>query len=192
MNTCIKSLVAAAAMALAVSANAGTVTCAGERMFSLTSEPTASCLLTGTGNISGNGDAINSLGFTTIDKSDDASTGALSGALTITGQGSTSGTFMINPIVYTQFDEIVLGFKVGEGQLDPDWAAFRLVDGTVSGNWMVSGRQALSHANLYGRGTPVTETPPGTPVSLPGTLAMLGVGFAGMGAAARQRKRSAD
>lgn len=188
MNSRIKSLVAAAAMALAASANAGTVMCGGERMFSLTSEPTASCFRTGTGNISGNGDAINDLGFTTIDKSDSADTGTLDGALMITGQNSTSGTFTINPIVYTMFDEIVLGFKVGQGQLDPDWAAFLLADGTVSGSWLISGRQALSHANLYGRGTPGTETPPGTPVSLPGTLAMLGIGFAGIGAAARKRK----
>lgn len=188
MNTSTKSLIAAVAMALTVSANAGTVTCGGERLFLLTSEPTASCFMTGNGNINGNGDAINDSGFTTIDKSDSADTGTLDGALTITGQGGTSGTFAIDPIVYTLFDEIVLGFKVGQGRLDPDWAAFQLVDGTVAGSWLVTGQQALSHANLYGRGTPGTETPPGTPVSLPGTLAMLGIGFAGIAAVARKRK----
>ena len=193
MSTRMKSLVTAATIALAAaSANAGTILCGGERAFLLTSEPTATCLRTGAGNISGNDDAINRLspGFATLDKSDDVRSGALRGALTITGQGATSGTFAIDPRVYSLYDEIVLGFESGAGRMDPAWAAFLLADGTFSGSWLITGQQALSHANLYGRGTPGGTTGPGGRVSLPGTLAMIGAGFAGMGAVARRRKRA--
>src|SRR5688500_13272450 len=101
------------------SAFAGTVSCTGDRVFSISgtlviSGPggTASCLTTGTGNISGNNDPINLLGYTTLDKSDDGATYAgTANELTITGSGTTAGTFtIVFPAGYTNF---VLAFKSG-------------------------------------------------------------------------------
>src|SRR5262245_52748488 len=47
-----------------------------DREFSLTTTPDATCLAFGPGNINGNNDVINLLGYVTLDKSDDASSGA--------------------------------------------------------------------------------------------------------------------
>jgi hypothetical protein len=82
--------IVASALALAAplaSAVGVTVSCPGtvattDREFSLTTaSPGATCLLTGTGNLNGNGDAINALGYITLDKSDDGSSGLLPNAL---------------------------------------------------------------------------------------------------------------
>jgi hypothetical protein len=139
------------------------------------------CYQYGTGNLNGNGDVINALGFTTIDKSDDTTTGTHNGWLTITGQGSTSGTFTINPLAWTTYGTILLALKSGEGQLDPDWAVFQLAPNTLSGSWHISGDQALSHANLYGDDAP----PPSVPE--PTSMLLLGTGL--IGVATRLRRR---
>lgn len=134
-----------------------------DRVFTLTTDVPATCYSYGTGNINGNNDAINQQGWTTLDKSDDHTSGSLDGYLTIVGQGTTSGSFAINPIAWTSFKSIALGFKSGEGQLDPDWAVFVLSSGTVSGTWSISGNQSLSHANLYGGDASVLPPPVATP-----------------------------
>jgi hypothetical protein len=133
----------------------------GDREFAIDTAVAASCLASGVGNLSGNGDAINDLGYTTLDKSDDNTSGTLDGALTITGSGGLSGTFTISPAA-AAFGPLVIAFKSGEGVLDPDWAAFLLPAGVLSGTWSISGAQSLSHANLYGGGEvppPPTQTP---------------------------------
>jgi hypothetical protein len=145
------------------SAQAVVVFCPGtvattDREFSLDTTPASSCLTYGAGNINGSGDAINALGYTTLDKSDDNTTGALEGALSITGSGGLGGTFTISPAALA-FGPLVIAFKSGEGQLDPDWAAFLLPAGVLTGTWSISGQQALSHASLYGGENPPTQTP---------------------------------
>ncbi len=133
----------------------------GDREFSIDTVVAASCLTSGTGNLNGSGDGVNALGYTTLDKSDDNTTGTLEGALTITGSGGLSGTFTISAAA-AGFGPLVIAFKSGEGVLDPDWAAFLLPAGVLSGSWSISGAQALSHANLYGGGDgppPPTQTP---------------------------------
>jgi hypothetical protein len=139
----------------------------GARDFSVTAVTVAACLQVGPGNISGNASndpfLLNHAAWVLIDKSDDtggAHDGWLSGALPTTS--GSSGTFFINAAAYTIYDTIAIGFKSGEGQLDPDWAVFELADNTFSGNWSISGKQALSHANLYGYGTPAQMPEPGT------------------------------
>lgn len=155
-------LAAGVLLATAGSAQAGVVMCPGTglgREFSLDTATTASCLTWGTGNINGNGDDVNDLGFVTLDKSDDPSQGSLPGVISFTGGGTTSGTFSIDPSA-VPFGPLVLAFKVGEGVLDPDWAAFLLPTGVLSGSWSVSGNQGLSHINLYGGDGGETPPPP--------------------------------
>jgi len=168
--------VAALILAAAGAANAVSVTvsCPGtlattDREFSLTTDPgTVACLATGAGNINGNNDAINQLGYVTLDKTDDSTTGLAPQSLTFTPPTSgLGGTFSINaPAGYTNF---VVAFKSGQGQLSPDWAAFTLPNGVTSGSWAISGSQALSHANLYGQVVPA-----------PATVWLLATGCAGL------------
>lgn len=191
----LRRLTAGAGIALALTlgataAQANTITsndpdCVGNpvgRTFSVTAVTVVKCLAKGTGNINGNGDIINQLGYVTLDKSDDGTTGLLEGSLT----GSPSltagltGSFNIAASVYAMYTDIVIAFKSGNGQYDPDWAAFLLVDNTTSGTWSISGSQALSHANLYGkRRTDVPE---------PAALSLVALGLLAAAAARRRRQ----
>lgn len=142
-----------------------------DREFGLTTDPgTAACLDFGIGNINGNNDAINQAGYVTLDKSDDLISGLLPQALTITSAvGELSGTFVIDAPGYTNF---IVAFKSGQGQLDPDWAAFALPSGVTTGSWSISGQQSLSHANLYAQVVPI---PAAGWLLGTGVLALMGV-----------------
>lgn len=191
-NLLTLSAIASALMLSLGHAQANTVTsnqpaCLGnpiDRIFSVTATTVVQCLLKGTGNIGGNGDAINQLGWTTLDKSDgvgDLLEGTLTGNPVGLVTGS-SGTFNIAASVYSSYSRIVIAFKSGSN-IDPVWAAFELAANTLTGDWSIS-QNALSHANIYGirNGTP----PIGTPE--PATLALVGLGL--LGAAALRRRRS--
>ena len=171
-------------------ASAATVNCPGtvvvtDREFTLDTSPASTCLATGVGNISGSNDAINLLGYVTLDKSDDATTGLFPLAMSIVGSGTTSGTFSISGII--GFSSLVIAFKSGEGQLDPDWAAFKLAAGVLSGTWSISGRQSLSHVNLYGIKNKITIDP----VPVPAGIILMLSGLAGLAGLARMRKAAA-
>lgn len=198
-----KTLLAAGALALAAgSASASTVSCPGtgaittDREFTLTTDPGSTCFASGLGNINGNKTGGNAdplfgllsgafgSGFVLIDKSDGnegIKTDALVGELTSGLSGSWSFLLPSAGAGYV-WKNVVLAFKSGEGNLDPDWAAFLLPDGVTSGSWGISGEQALSHANLYAQRSPV-------PVPLPAAGFLL-IGAIG-GLAALRRRRSA-
>lgn len=148
-----------------------------DREFTVDTSPDAVCFTSGIGNI--NGSDSDFPGWTFIDKYE---TGSISGPLQITGLNTTGGTWTIDASVWAMWDQVLLGFKSGEGQLNPDWAVFLLEDGQLSGTWAIdnsassTGDQSLSHANLYGMGTP-DEVPEPAPVALL-ALVLLGGAYA--------------
>jgi len=186
-----------AAVAFAVvfgsSAYAATVSCPGtigttDREFGLTTSVAATCLASGADNINMNNDAINQKGYVNIDKSDttDAFVG-VDGEITIT-DGPNFGHFTLAlPAGYKNF---VLVLKSGNGQLDPDWAAFLLAAGTTEGDWTISS-QGFSHANLYAQLCTEcsTEKENGPETPIPGALWLFGTVIAGGAGYSRWRKK---
>jgi hypothetical protein len=151
---------------------------AGQRLIGVdtTSGPelvAADCVASGAGN---NPDPIQA-GYVLIDKEE---TGSIEAAgLVITGLNGLSGTFSFDVSLWSSFSNLIIVFKTGEGQSDPDWAAFDLDPLTISGLWEIlnsgTGDQSLSHASLYGLpGT--TQVPDGGT-----TLGLLGLGLLGLG-----------
>ena len=161
-----------------------------DREFQITIDATqaATCLKSGLGNLSGNGDTINQLNggyyWETLDKSDDLNPGGEydpPAFLTFTGSNTLGGTFSFDESLWDTYERIVIAFKSGEGVLDPEWAAFELPFGISEGDWAIlTGQQSLSHANLYGYDGVVQTAPE------PASLALLGLGLA---AGARRLRR---
>jgi hypothetical protein len=179
----LAGLLGLAVLASGAQAASVTVYCPGslstsDREFSVTTDPgTATCFKYGDGNLSGNNDEVNQAGYLTLDKSDDDLSIVRPGSLTVTPpDNSLSGTFSFTAPGYTDF---IIAFKTGEGQLDPDWAAFLLPAGVTSGEWSISGQNELSHALLYGKPTVVP---------LPAAAWLLLSGAAGLGLLARRRR----
>ena len=157
-----------------------------DREFTLTTDPFgATCLDSGDGANELNANASDVLvaaGWTVIDKDEVLSA---DNWFTVIGLGATSGTFTIDPLAWSVWDEIAIGFVVGGGQIDPKWAAFELPTGEIAGLWSNAPRHGgeLSHANLYGRGD---GGPVITAMPEPATLLLLG---SGLTIAMRRRRR---
>jgi hypothetical protein len=171
----------------------------GYREFSVTSDPAASCLAFGVGNLNGsNMDGFLDLvglasddpdspyyGYVVIDKSDAPEVGiagynGLSG--NIGGEDLLTGTInLLFPTIAQapsgwEYYDFAIGFKTGEGSFDPDWAVFALAPGVTSLTWTVSS-QVLFHSMLYAK-LRVSEVP--LPASLPLLLGGIGLlGFVG-------------
>jgi hypothetical protein len=186
----LRTAVVAAAVMFGSSAFAATVSCPNsvvttDREFGLTTDPVAaSCLASGSGNINGNNDFINQLGYVSIDKTgnDDAFVG-VDGEITITGNSNSGHFTLALPAGYQNF---VLVLKSGNGQLDPDWVAFLLAPGTTEGDWTISD-QGLSHAILYGQLSTENEKVSENPI--PGALWLFGTVIAGGAGYSRWRKK---
>ena len=183
MKKLIYTIAVVAALAFASNAQAAEIFCppgldsgdasATQRIFGVTTTtgPDAECFSFGTGN---NPDPI-AVGYTLIDKEETGSEEAA--GLVLTGLGTTGGTFSFNVGLWSSFTNLIIVFKAGEGQRDPDWAAFDLDPLTISGLWNIypPGTQSLSHASLYGLGGG-TSVPDGG-----STLGLLGLGLLGVG-----------
>lgn len=179
-----------ASFANTVTSNEASCFAGTNRVFTVTANNVNSCLFAGAGNINGSNQqdaAFIASGWIFVDASDTnggAHDGWLTGAPSLTD--GLAGSFNINASAYASYDKIAIGFKSGEGQANPDWAIFDLADFTLTGTWNISGRQALSHAILYGFGT---ATPPCTnncgggssggdgQIPEPASLALIGLGL---------------
>jgi hypothetical protein len=161
-----------------------------QRIFSIIAPGAVGCLLAGPGNINGNnqGDAgFIAQGWDFVDASDNnagAHNGWLSSTLSLTS--GWIGDFKINAAAWATYDSIAIGFKSGSGRSDPDWAIFELADNTLGGLWAITGApQQLSHAILYGRGTPppqpeVLPPPVSALVAEPPVWLLSGLALAGL------------
>ena len=196
-----KTLAAAAVLVMAAGgASAATVSCPGtaattDREFSVTTAPGSTCFATGVGNINGNpnNDPLYPLlltafgaGHVLIDKSDDAKSGLKPNALVGPLVSGLSGSWSFAlPSAGAGFSwtNVILAFKSGRGQFDPDWAAFVIPNSVTSGTWAISQNQALSHVNLYAQRVPVPIPVPAAGLLLLGALGGL--------AALRRRRRAA-
>ncbi len=110
--------------------------------------------------------------------------------LTVTGQGSTSGTWNIDlnwaALGYAQGDVLAVlkaGNRAAAYELNVNFSSG---DWDVSGDWWKSSKNnrlsALSHFSFW-----VKES---TPVSEPATLALFGLGLISLGAARRRQKQA--
>jgi len=191
----------------AFAATCPSIPTAFDRVFTVT--PSISCLGSGSGNLDTN--FVIPTGYVLLDKSDDAGSGALPGLFTLTPPTSgTSGTWSIGAtLLYNTF---IIGLKSGEGNGNPDWAAFD-IGAVLAGTWSITdapscpagqncnGVQELSHGNLYGRFVePPCTGPQCNPggsgeVPIPGAFLLMGTVLAGGGGFAawrRRRERSAS
>ena len=95
-------------------------------------------------------------------------------------------TWSFDPSMWNTNANLAIGFKFGTGNLPDEWFVFSVQDLVSSGDWEffnVGGRgEGLSHLVLYANGERT--------VPEPGTLALLGLGLAGMGFATRRRRKA--
>lgn len=189
MSKRLATLIAATAVSLLSSvgtAQAAAVTCGDLSLGTRTTtvDPAMECTAAGMGNL---GDT-QLLALPYVDdilERDDANSNG--GLLNITGEGGYSGTWSFSSSVWTSWQNVYLYFHFGNVEglgtaYDPDYFIVRLSPIDTSGTWVVNPdkRGALSNIALM-VGTPTNNVPE------PGTLALLGLGLAGIALVRRRR-----
>lgn len=138
------------------------------------------------------------------------------GSLSITGVGSTVGTWSFDPLAWNDWDRIFLYFHFGDGkdcdlddctgfETDPDVFIVELMSPDAMGTWDFSGKQGLSNIALIGGngngngggpgngngngGGPGNGNGNGNDVPEPATLALVGVSLLGLAAVRRRRRK---
>ena len=116
-----------------------------------------------------------------------------------------NGTFLIDPSFWTLYGRGALSFHVGQGNGDPDWWVFELVQGftgtiSVPGTFdldrLTGGGGGLSNVRLFGTGEPTINqlcdtSSPCTPNPEPASLLLMGTGLVGFAVMLRRKSRRA-
>ncbi|WP_210528975.1 VPLPA-CTERM sorting domain-containing protein [Rubellimicrobium arenae] len=190
----------ASALGLGISA-ASAATCVGTgQTFTLTTTPDATCFATATtssSNISGNPNGANpdpifglyGTGLQLVDKSDNSTDGSNPLALTV-ANGTLGGAWSIGSLMAPagkMYTDLIIAFKTGgNSSRISTWAAFLLPEGVTSGTWATTGKNALSHVNVYARLVDAPEPPP-APVPVPAAGVLLLGALGGLGALRRRK-----
>ncbi len=142
----------------------------------------SACLLSGVGNI---GQAAHNDPFL-LSPAGAGWTNVSDGADLDFDQDGSTGTWSFNSSMWDDNANLAIGFKFGTGNKADEWFVYSLQDLVSSGNWQffnIGGTGGgLSHLVLYANGERT--------VPEPGTLALLGLGLAGLGFAKRRRRKA--
>lgn len=163
------------------------VTC-GSSQRTATLDAATECK-TGEGNTLGNGSTINALyGPTWTQQGSNDGANGTNGFLTTNADSwgqHVTGTWSIDASFWSLFGEAVISIHVGNGGGSPDHFAWAIETGATSGTFsydkLNGGGGGLSNMKLWSRGTPST-------VAEPGSIALLGLGLAGLVASRRKQR----
>lgn len=189
MSNCLKSLIAATTVSLLSfvgTAQAAAILCGaapGTRTITVT--PALACTAAGLDNL-GDPQLLALPQVDSILERDNANSNG--GLLNITGEGGYSGTWSFPSSVWADWGSVYLYFHFGHVNghgvaYDPDYFIVQLSRSDVSGTWRVNPNDRGALSNVALMGGPSTNRVPE-----PGTMALVGLGLAGLALAGRRRK----
>jgi hypothetical protein len=182
-------LVVAAFLFVATSiAAASAATCGAPVVFTATANVAIACLG------SKNGNDINGVG------GDEPASPTLAGyvdsgfladgALSLTGLGTTSGTWSITTPTGFAFTNLVIAFQGEVAQTNPDSAWFSLANGALGGTWSIASTNEKSMVRAYIYGQKVVVDPRTGSVPLPAGIVLGATGLGVLGLIGRRRKNN--